>query len=1015
MRTTRSKATMALMTLTLFSLTRMKIPHIESVYRLLSSCSPSSKSYIHLGDLENLPPIIARREKPSHIILCEQLLTRRNIAISNGLEAITTKYGLTEDESVCTDWAAPHASLLEMFASTVVGHVAAKYQVTYQHNCGAEKLKKKSVVDGNDWTTIQQIFPVSSLVLDDNSISEDEILGLCYGCIEEFKQLETKQNTNVNPLWYDPEETHHCILDPRKSLPLNFDDEVDLEVNAKMRSGASFSVMAKSIDSVQDRVLLAIKSNKVDERGDDLDLRPLFVSHAYDRNDTGESTESLPNSDHDSDHDENDVVIYIERESMTMNLAAYSKHIDNLSVTSIFIHLQTLCAKDIPCYKHGIELHTYLSNRYTFVTVTIDVISSTAEVFSCLVLARYLICPPGTTGCLIPAMSKASETYAFIGESTARSNTLNYFDIMPNYGDQLTIATVDALTRNRLSPDDDNEENYSNTQRSVPLQDTPLDSPLSMEDAFSNTGFRDGCLETTAKNGSWESDFSYDSLKNNDAKNLRGSSLDGVMVSERFGGGTPLFHDISQKGAGGGGDTDDAMDERMRAIGKVPVWREDNPECEMEFLTLEGLCEVVTMMQLTVIHFVGDKYTKDMLRSFWNLLNLPEGDNPGNSDSKSQEDRERTVKCEKENRKFDIVFTSNKKLVTDLEGDEQKNEEKPVVAPYVPPVQTDYGAYESTAVTNTASHWNDPYSVVPQITPNFYSGAGMPGGPQPQPPYSNSCGCVPFIDQYQANVVYSEPAPPPPQPVIEQGYIPKPRAKQFISVPLQHQPQQQYFQQQQRYFQPQPQQQYFQPQPQPQDFVKQNRQIVMAGQGDTNYADWCKQFDAFGQRVNQAVNPQDIVMMRSAVPPHGSCGCQTCGRRTEEKDTMTEEEIIMANDYMARSIAKYRRRTGQTDLLTYNPMQSQKPQIHMLDVSHMTRSHPHAKASSAENDHGRKLCQAQGLTTAPMVDSWNHLFYNNMKDMAMAQSYAVPQVRTMAAPPGTPYAYAHPPYKNYFP
>lgn len=143
--------------------------------------------------------------------------------------------------------------------------------------------------------------------------------------------------------------------------------------------------------------------------------------------------------------------------------------------------------------------------------------------------------------------------------------------------------------------------------------------------------------------------------------------------------------------------------------------------------------------------------------------------------------------------------------------------------------------------------------------------------------------------------------------------------------------------------------------------------------------------------------------------------CRICGRRTEETDSMTAEEIEKANDFMSQSIHEYRRRTKQTDILTYNPLISQKPQLHFLDVSRMTSTHPHAKASSPENDHGRKLCQANGYDTAPMVDTWNHVLYSNMRDIAMAQmaGQTGPQARTMGAPPGSPYSYPIPLYQQY--
>lgn len=1005
---TRSKAALVLVTLTLFSFTRMKIPQIESIYRLLSHCSDALSfiSLVDVGDhngatlksIRDLPPIAARRNVPSYILLCNEFV-RRVDTYGENLNAINTNFGLEEDDSVCTDWAAPHISLIEMIASTVVGHAAARYKVTYKHNCGAAKYKDTSVLLGTDWTTIQQIFPVSSLVLDENSITEAEIYNVCQKCSQEFQQNnDNSVHHGANPSWFDPQETHHCILDPRTNTN-----------SEQARTESQRFVLGRTIPSLKDRLLLASVANTVDEVDSEEDPRSYVSS-------SGNNLDSYYGSPH------KDVVIYIEEGSMEMEHAAYEKHIHDQGVSSISIHLHPFCALQEICRIQGELLHKYLTKFHPSIPVTIDTVTSTAAAYSVMVLAKYLICPPGTTGCLIPAVSKGADTVAFIGESEDRPNTYRYFDFMKGNSDHLQVATVGTLTRKRLPDNNVEEEVFTNNERANTqdiVRTAPSEEALNIwKEDFSKTGFRDGCMEARGSIGSWEQDFSYDSLKDKNAQKLRGSSLDGVMVSDRFGGGTSMFHDISkraERSIGGGrddGDSNDGRDdddsEDIREYPSTPStpksssqYTYDDP-CEMDFLNLKGLCLIMEFMSLSVITFVGDSYTQDMVTSFWDLLGLPADENPGNYDPQDTEDYERqtvrrTVTCENaKQHQFDIVFSPNENLVTDVEPVPVSGE---VGDLYVDPAPIDQSTYGSTTTTTSATSatnaWTTPYATAPLTQQR-----ANPMVPGSQPVYNNNCGCVPFMSQYQSNI-----QPPPPQPTIEEGYISKPRAKQFISVPMQPQQQPQYFQQQTQYIQEDP-----------QYFPKQNRQIFVAGQRSVGYDQFCEQFDTFGQTVNQAVNPQDIVFMRSAMPQHGSCGCQACGRRTEEVHNMTEEEITMANGYMARSIHTYRRRTRQMDLLTYSPILSQKPRIHMLDVSHMTRSHPHAIASSAKNDHGRKLCQAQGMKMAPMVDSWNHLLYSNMQDMAMAQSQAVPHVRTMAAPPGTPYSYAIPQYqRSYFP
>lgn len=179
----------------------------------------------------------------------------------------------------------------------------------------------------------------------------------------------------------------------------------------------------------------------------------------------------------------------------------------------------------------------------------------------------------------------------------------------------------------------------------------------------------------------------------------------------------------------------------------------------------------------------------------------------------------------------------------------------------------------------------------------------------------------------------------------------------------------------------------------------QTRQFIVAGLNpNQSYDAYCNNFNQFGQNLMTVAQPNDIVMMRSAVTPYGSCG----GRR-RAKEAMSDQDIQRANEYMHKAIDEFRRRNQQSDLKSHDPSQSNAPQFHMLDVSHMTRTHPHAVAASASKDHahGRKLCQRQGVQVAPMVDSWNHALYTNMRDIAFAQPqpmYAQPQQVVMGPP-----------------
>jgi len=52
-------------------------------------------------------------------------------------------------------------------------------------------------------------------------------------------------------------------------------------------------------------------------------------------------------------------------------------------------------------------------------------------------------------------------------------------------------------------------------------------------------------------------------------------------------------------------------------------WNENvNLECALNLLNLNGLCEVVHIMGLGMIQFVGGQYTNKQVKSFWSLLSL---------------------------------------------------------------------------------------------------------------------------------------------------------------------------------------------------------------------------------------------------------------------------------------------------------------------------------------------------------------------------------------------------------
>merc|ERR1712038_998827 len=109
-------------------------------------------------------------------------------------------------------------------------------------------------------------------------------------------------------------------------------------------------------------------------------------------------------------------------------------------------------------------------------------------------------------------------------------------------------------------------------------------------------------------------------------------------------------------------------------------------------------------------------------------------------------------------------------------------------------------------------------------------------------------------------------------------------------------------------------------------------------------------------------------------------------------------EIAKANGHLHRSVEEYRRRTRQADLLSYDPEKSKLPYVHVLDVTHMTHTHPLASEGETENHDVEQVPN--------LYDHWNHLPYTNLRDMAraeVARNSSAMKAKQQVAPPGSPY------------
>lgn len=178
------------------------------------------------------------------------------------------------------------------------------------------------------------------------------------------------------------------------------------------------------------------------------------------------------------------------------------------------------------------------------------------------------------------------------------------------------------------------------------------------------------------------------------------------------------------------------------------------------------------------------------------------------------------------------------------------------------------------------------------------------------------------------------------------------------------------------------------------------RQAIIGGvTPDTDLDTYMNSINEFTSAITDYGHENDIVVLRSTFETNNDQASPAHFRRRMNADArpkMDKEELQQANRFLIKSVDEYRRRTRQMDMLGNSPEKSGLPSIHVLDVSHMSNSHPHSK----HIPHGRRNEQV-----ASLYDHWNHLLYSNLRDIAMAERKRKMQKQHLidTAPEGSPY------------
>lgn len=377
---------------------------------------------------------------PSHVKLCQELLSRNAIASeakkSDGEKEAQdagaySPFFVEEADHVCEDWSRPHAGLMEIIASSVVAYVGERFNIQYNHNC--HKSKNHAVsreLKDIDMTTIQQIFPQLNLPINENTMGKGDIVHeLCKSCIEESGTHSTLSAE---------ESTHHCLLFPEIQ-------GVHTEVVREQR------MKAGKYETVEEEEALDAEGHIVHTALEA--VLPLVKNRLYHAALDWSSKAQIPGHDPTSG-----TVIYIDAgSSLAIPFHLYQDYI-SLKSTHVSILTGPKCADgtlsyssfqeatehtphEISCAKYGSELREYLQNHYT-VPVTFDIISSTAAAFSRMIMAKTLVCAPGTTTCLLPALSKERTKMAIVLESPEKTNTYHWFTSLGSKAEHVKVIPL---------------------------------------------------------------------------------------------------------------------------------------------------------------------------------------------------------------------------------------------------------------------------------------------------------------------------------------------------------------------------------------------------------------------------------------------------------------------------------------------------------------------------------------------------------------------------------------------
>ena len=338
----------------------------------------------------------------------------------------------------------------------------------YRHDCYRSRTWDEGVT-GYDRTTVQQMLPIARMNPNQNFFNANEFKTQCKVCLEQFNP--TTEKNRVKAVSF-----HHCFTWPDEMEGQNYTDAILTEPGLR-----------------GDKIIVphnATRPNTV----------PLSSVFKQIRNRLGYVAKIFSNvTDSPPDEHNTGVIVYLDPSSTGIDKEIYPTYFPD-TVTSITVLSNPLCATAyLPtgqlCSTYAEELVTYFQSQYSGLTTTgyhgltgirFQMVASSAGMWSRMIIAKRLVCPPTTPNCLFPAASKlvdqiaGFDTYAYVLESEASGKAIDFFN-MVGHGDRATIERLGAADIPATVPKPTVPQQYTSTGEKVAPEFTAMNEETDAE------------------------------------------------------------------------------------------------------------------------------------------------------------------------------------------------------------------------------------------------------------------------------------------------------------------------------------------------------------------------------------------------------------------------------------------------------------------------------------------------------------------------------------------------------